>query len=67
MTITEEIFLFITKNINYYYFYIKEGNGIINDLTFSGNGNSFIIYSDNDNDIHIFFEKYNKHIIYYNS
>ena len=33
-------------NINYYYFYLKEGNGKINNLLFSGEGSSLIIYSD---------------------
>ena len=67
MTITEEIFLFITKNINYYYYYIKEGKGIINDLRFSGNGNSLIIYSDNDNDIiNIKPESRNMELYYWN-
>ena len=33
--------------INYYYFYLKEGIGEINNLPFSGNGSSLIIYSDN--------------------
>ena len=35
------------KNINYYYFYLKEGNGEINNLYFSGTHTSLIIYSDN--------------------
>ena len=34
-------------NINYYYFYLKEGNGKINNFLFSGEGSSLIIYSDN--------------------
>jgi Mg-chelatase subunit ChlD len=33
-------------NINYYYFYLKEGFGEINNLPFSGYGSSLIIYSD---------------------
>ena len=33
-------------NINYYYFYLKEGTGEINNLYFSGNGSSLIIYSE---------------------
>ena len=43
--------IIITNNINYYYFYLKEGNGEINNISFYGNLSSFIIYSDNDNDI----------------
>ena len=34
-------------NINYYYFYLKDGSGTINNLDFSGEGSSLIIYSDN--------------------
>ena len=34
-------------NINYYYFYLKEGNGAINNINFSGEASSLIIYSDN--------------------
>ena len=34
-------------NMNYYYFYLKEGNGIINNLYFYGEGSSLFIYSDN--------------------
>jgi Mg-chelatase subunit ChlD len=34
-------------NINYYYFYLKDGSGTINNLYFSGEGSSLIIYSDN--------------------
>ena len=36
-----------TENINYYYFYLKEGNGQINNLPFSGESSSLIIYSNN--------------------
>ena len=32
--------------INYYYFYLNEGMGRINNLTFSGKSSSLIIYSD---------------------
>ena len=35
-----------TENINYYYFYLKQGNGLINNLTFSGESSSLIIYSN---------------------
>ena len=34
-------------NMNYYYFYLKEGSGIINNLYFYGVGSSLFIYSDN--------------------
>ena len=50
MTILKEKIIIIANNINYYYFYLKEGNGEINNLPFSGDGSSFIIYSDNTND-----------------
>ena len=40
----------IEKNINYYYFYLKEGTGIINNMYFLGPGSSIIIYSDNPNE-----------------
>ena len=33
------------QNINYYYFYLKGGNGEINGVPFSGEKSSFIIYS----------------------
>ena len=33
-------------NINYYYFYLKEGSCIINNILFSGYGSSFIISSN---------------------
>ena len=36
----------IDVNINYYYFYLKEGSGEINNLYFSGNGTSLIFYSE---------------------
>ena len=35
-----------TENINYYYFYLKQGNGLINNLTFSGESSSLILYSN---------------------
>ena len=38
--------LSFTKEINYYYFYLKDGNGKINNLHFSGPSSSLIIYSD---------------------
>ena len=38
--------LSFTKEINYYYFYLKEGIGEINNLPFSGPSSSFIFYSD---------------------
>ena len=31
---------------NYYYFYLKEGVGKINNILYSGSGSSFIIYTD---------------------
>ena len=34
------------KSFNYYYFYLKEGVGIINGLHFSGTNSSLIVYSD---------------------
>jgi len=34
MTILEEKIIIIANNINYYYFYLKEGNGEINNLPF---------------------------------
>ena len=40
----------IGVNTNYYYFYLKEGSGIINNMYFLGPGSSLIIYSDNPND-----------------
>ena len=36
----------IDTNKNYYYFYLKEGIGEINNLYFSGNGSSLIIYTE---------------------
>ena len=41
-----------TSPNNYYYFYLNEGKGKINDITFSGKSSSFIIYS-NDSFGHI--------------
>jgi hypothetical protein len=38
--------LSFTKEINYYYFYLKEGSGEINNLPFSGPSSSLIIYSN---------------------
>ena len=38
--------LSFTKEINYYYFYLKEGSGEINNLPFSGPSSSLIVYSD---------------------
>ena len=35
------------KNINYYYFYLKDGRGKINNLLFSGESSSLIVYSNN--------------------
>ena len=35
-----------TEEINYYYFYLKEGNGEINNIPFSGESSSFIIYTN---------------------
>ena len=35
-----------TKEINYYYFYLKDGTGEINNLHFSGPSSSLILYSD---------------------
>ena len=35
------------KDFNYLYFYLKEGNGKINNINFSGEGSSLIIYSEN--------------------
>ena len=40
----------IENNVNYYYFYLKEGTGIINNMYFLGPGSSIIIYSDNPNE-----------------
>ena len=34
-------------NDNYFYFYVKEGSGKINDIYFSGKGSSVLFYSDN--------------------
>ena len=39
-----------TKDINYYYFYLKDGIGEINNLHFSGQSSSLIIYSDDSSD-----------------
>ena len=39
-----------TKDINYYYFYLKDGIGEINNLHFSGSSSSLIIYSDDSSD-----------------
>ena len=39
-----------TTDINYYYFYLKDGIGEINDLHFSGPSSSLIIYSDDSSD-----------------
>ena len=39
-----------TKDINYYYFYLKDGIGEINNLLFSGPSSSLIIYSDDSSD-----------------
>ena len=47
MTVMGEKIINFTININYYYFYLKEGSGKINNLYFSGEGSSLIIYSDN--------------------
>ena len=44
-----EIIINFEVNINYYYFYLKEGRGTINNLPFSGESSSLIIYSDNPN------------------
>ena len=38
--------LSFTKEINYYYFYLKDGSGKINNLHFSDPSSSLIIYSD---------------------
>jgi hypothetical protein len=43
--IIEEIIINIEPGINYYYYYLKEGKGTINKLSFSGSGSSLIIYS----------------------
>ena len=40
----------IEININYYYFYLKEGRGQINNLYFSGEHTTFIFFSNNIND-----------------
>jgi hypothetical protein len=34
------------ENTNYYYFYLKEGSGVINNIYFSGIGSSFIVFSE---------------------
>ena len=34
------------KNLNYYYFYLNNGEGEINNLHFSGKSSSLVIYSD---------------------
>ena len=44
-----EIIINFEVNINYYYFYLKDGRGTINNLPFSGESSSLIIYSDNPN------------------
>ena len=41
----------ITKN--YYYFYLKEGTGKINNYFFSGKGSSFVIYTDQPGTLNI--------------
>ena len=42
--------LSFTKEINYYYFYLKDGSGEINNLHFSGPSSSLIIYSDDSSE-----------------
>ena len=44
-----EIIIDFEERINYYYFYLKDGKGTINNLLFSGERSSLIIYSDNSN------------------
>ena len=41
-----EIIINFIENINYYYFYLKKGNGEINNMPISGESSSLIIYSD---------------------
>ena len=44
---------------NYYYFYLNEGEGKINNISFSGKSSSFIIYSDDTSgQIDIISDKY---------
>ena len=44
--VTKETILYFDVNINYYYFYLKDGIGEINNMHFSGEGSSIIIYSE---------------------
>ena len=47
--VTGQEILDIIENIPYYYFYLKEGEGEINNLYFSGNSSTFIFYSKDTN------------------
>ena len=38
------------KNLNYYYFYLNNGEGEINILHFSGKSSSLVIYSDDSSE-----------------
>ena len=35
-----------TEGVNYYYFYLKKGNGKINNIPFSGESSSFVVYTN---------------------
>ena len=49
--ITSDKIVRMGDNNNYYYFYLKEGVGEINNLRFSEERSSIIIYSDDKNDL----------------
>ena len=46
MRITGTKLIEFNVNINYYFFYLKEGSGVIDNIQFSGIGSCFILYSD---------------------
>lgn len=46
MRVTGTKLIEFNVNINYYFFYLKEGSGVIDNMRFSGLGSCFILYSD---------------------
>ena len=48
--VTSQKIININQKYNYFYFYLKAGIGIINNMYFLGSGSSVIIYSDNTNE-----------------
>ena len=47
--VTGEEIINIIEKVSYYYFYLKEGEGEINNIYFSGNSSIFVVYSNDIN------------------